>query len=235
MGTSGGSKGIPNPTGSATFRADLALILDEIRDRLDEQVDDFGDLGSLPDSWGGQQRWVKDEKTLYVEDDDDGWVPAVPSSTVGVLHVRDEKAANTEGGTGTAGAFTKRTLNTTVTNTIAGASIAADVITLPAGTYEIDAAAPAFGVGGHKLRLQKTNGTPATLIVGQSAFAQQAGTDQSVPNTLALLRGQFTLSGTDTLEVQHRVEATLATIGLGRRSNVGVVEVYCEVIIKQVA
>jgi len=44
-------------------------------------------------------------------------------------------AANTAGGTATAGAMRIRPLNTTVVNTISGCSLSSDQITLPAGTY----------------------------------------------------------------------------------------------------
>jgi hypothetical protein len=58
-----------------------------------------------------------------------------------LLHVRDEKTL-ADGGTSTS-SYTKRDLNTVVTNEIAGASLSSNQITLPSGTYYINASAPA--------------------------------------------------------------------------------------------
>ena len=63
-----------------------------------------------------------------------------------LLHIRDEKAQNTAGGTFTSGAWRTRDLNTVKTNEITGASLAANQITLPAGTYWVEWSAPAYVV-----------------------------------------------------------------------------------------
>src|SRR4051812_47395930 len=56
----------------------------------------------------------------------------------------DQKAANTAGGASVAGSWIARTLNATPLNTIVGASLAANQITLPAGTYIVDAQSDMF-------------------------------------------------------------------------------------------
>lgn len=230
MGVSGGSKGIGNPTGGAAFRADLANILDDVRRQIDKEVESFGDLGSLPESWAGQQAWVKDEKRLYVEDDDDGWSPAIPDPTPGVLHVREEQASGTNGGTFTSGAWQTRVLNVEKTNTITGASLAANQIILPAGDYELEADAPAWIVDFHKAKIRRVSGTPGDLLIGTSEYALTSG---GVYNR-SIVRGTFTLAAPTTLELQHRCSTTAATWGFGRAVSFSVVEVFAEVIIHKV-
>lgn len=158
---------------------------------------------------------------------------AYVDSKVGrILHVRDQKAANTAGGTFTQGAWQKRTLNTEVTNTITGASIntSTSVVTLPAGTFEIEARAPCYSVTSgnpHKAKWRNTTDGSDT-IVGASMGGQDAQTD-------AWVRGRFTIAATKNFELQHQIGTTEATTGFGLQSNMGVVEVYAEVIIRQVS
>ena len=89
-------------------------------------------------------------------------IEAIVTAARGYLHVRDEKNPVVDGGSFTAGPWVTRDLNTIVTNSIAGASLTGNEITLPAGSYAVDAWAPAYMVRSHKLRL--FNGT--VLIEG---------------------------------------------------------------------
>jgi hypothetical protein len=146
-----------------------------------------------------------------------------------LLHVRDEKADNTDGGTFTSGAWRTRTLNTEVTNEISGASLAANQITLPAGTYEIEASAPGFNCGDHKAKLCNLTDTADTLV-GTSESAGAANNS----NGRSLVRGRFTIAGAKVFELQHRCSSSQATNGLGQGGGFGVVEVYTDVIIRKV-
>ena len=91
----------------------------------------------------GWQRLPKstDDKILRLVSGYPAWSPeqtmVIPVFENAFLHVRDEKAANTPGGTFTASAWQKRDLNTVKTNQISGASLASNQITLPAGTYHV--------------------------------------------------------------------------------------------------
>jgi hypothetical protein len=147
-----------------------------------------------------------------------------------LLHVRDEKADNTDGGTFTSGAWRTRTLNTEVTNEISGASLAANQITLPAGTYEIEATAPGWNCGDHKTKLCNITDT-ADTIVGTTESAGAANNS----NGRSLVRGRFTIAGAKVFELQHRCSTTAATTGFGQGAGFGVVEVYAEVLIRKVA
>lgn len=148
-----------------------------------------------------------------------------------LLHVRDEKASGTNAGTFSDGADRTRTLNTTVTNEIDGASLASDQITLPAGTYEIAARAPARGVDNHKAWLYDTTGT-ATLVEGSSARTDSA----AATTTDSHVVGRFTLTAESDLELRHRCTASEATHGLGDPTGLsGRNEVYAEVRIWRLA
>ena len=147
-----------------------------------------------------------------------------------LLHVRDEKADNTDGGTFTTGAWQTRDLNTVKTNEIAGASLASDQITLPAGTYFIRARAPAFIVGSNVIKLRDITGA-TDLIIG--SVTRSGGSGDSAPDSV--IWGRFTLSVQSDLEIQHRGQATRSTDGFGNAAGVGVVEVYTEVDIRKIS
>lgn len=148
-----------------------------------------------------------------------------------LLHVREQQVANTDGGTFTSGAWRTRTLTTEVTNEITGASLASNQITLPAGTYEIDALAPAVSVGAHKAKLCNITDT-ADTIVGQS---MQNDAATGLHGSLAVVRGRFTIAAQKVFELQHRCATSRSTTGLGSASNLGVIEVYSDVMIRKIA
>lgn len=148
-----------------------------------------------------------------------------------LLHVRDEKTDGTQGGTATSGAWRTRDLNTTLTNEILGASLASNQISLPAGTYYIEARAPAFRTNGHKARLQNVTDT-TTILLGSNALSSGGADNQSD----SWVVGRFTLAAAKTLELQHQVESTQSSAGFGDNDGfAGVVEVYSDVRIWKLA
>lgn len=138
------------------------------------------------------------------------------------IRLEDQKTQNTAGGTFTSGAWQTRTLNTEVADTGNHCTLASNQFTLAAGTYEILAACPAAYCDGRQARLQNvTAGT--TLILGQNAYSSNQETD--VTMTAAVVRGVFTVAGSQALEIQHRCQSTRATNGFGSEMNWGT-EVY---------
>lgn len=170
---------------------------------------------------GGHPHYVNDSGTNFV-------------LTRPLLHVRDEKSAGTDGGTFTQGAWRTRTLNTTTTNEITGASLSSNQITLPAGTYQVFARAPGIGANGAITSFQARlrNATDGEdIIVGASVAQASSGSAGAID---AIVQGQFTLAAQKALELQHQTEFTLASTGLGRAADFGVTEVYSEVMIWKV-
>ena len=155
--------------------------------------------------------------------------PAAAAVAFDVLHVRDEKANNVAGGTASATTWNQRDLNTVMTNTITGASLASDQITLPAGTYDIVARAPVHESNRHKLRWRNTTDGTTTLI-GSSGYVAAADTMVG----LSFVKGRFTIAAEKVFELQHYTEAAKATNGLGIETNASVVEVYADVLITKV-
>ena len=76
----------------------------------------------------------------------------------------ETQASGTQGGTFTSGSYLKRTLNTTVVNNITGCSIASSVITLPAGSYYVQAWQPLYRTDQAKIKFRNTSdGTDAII------------------------------------------------------------------------
>ena len=153
-----------------------------------------------------------------------------PAQTV--LWVRDEKSSGTAPQALSATTWNKRDLGTTKVNTISGASISSSVITLPAGTYECSAFAGAINnitdSATHIIRLYDTTST-ALLVQGSSAYVGAT----SVPCTNSIIsEGQFTLSGTKNIELQHWTSAANAG---GKAASSGSTEVYAEVYIRKIS
>lgn len=153
-----------------------------------------------------------------------------PAALNYTMHIQDQKTSGTSGGTFTSGAWRTRTLNTVVTNTISGASLASNQITLPAGTYEISADCTASYVRYHKTKIY--NVTDATdVLLGTSEWCSATSGGDT---TKSSIHGVFTLSGAKVIEVQHICDTTRATDGFGFATSLGT-EVYSNVLIKKVA
>lgn len=145
------------------------------------------------------------------------------------LCLADEKAAGTDGGTFTFGAWRTRDLNTVRNNSIAGASLTANQFTLPAGTYFIIAQAPALNVGLHKAKLYNITAA-ADVIIGQTA---RSGV--STVLTPSIVLGVFVITSSTVFEIQHYCNTTNPDDGFGVAYSVGVVEVYTQLIIHKLA
>jgi hypothetical protein len=145
--------------------------------------------------------------------------------------VCDLKASGTAGGTATAAAWNTRTLNTVRANTITGASLAGNVLTLPAGTYKYSGSAPAFLAGGHQMRLY--NQTDSAQI--DAGSTERAGTgDDTVTRSVG--RGQFVLGATKNIVMQHYLASNSGgTNALGLALSSGAGEMYAELHLEKVA
>lgn len=150
------------------------------------------------------------------------------------IHVRDQKASGTSGGTLSSGTWNVRTLNTVVDNSITGASLASNRITLPSGTYDLDATLPAGRNGtdsGYSAKAAVYNVTDsAFLLIGGSAYTDASS--QSGGSFDTRVRGRFTLTATKDIDIRHYIQGSGVSGGLDMGT--GQVEVYTEVIIKKV-
>ena len=151
-------------------------------------------------------------------------MPPVPALGLEFLHVRDEKATTNNAGASAAGNQT-RTLNTVVTNTITGASLAANAVTLPAGTYRIFASAPAANSSSHRVRLLNTTDA-AVALFGTSEYAAA-----STIQTSSIIEGRIVIAAAKTFNLQHFIGTAQATFGLGVAVSDTFIEVYATLMI----
>jgi len=150
--------------------------------------------------------------------------PAADPFSSRLFHVADERVSGTAGGAATSGSWLIRTLQTVKTNDIPGASLASNIITLPAGKYWCQFTAHFF---------QNTNNSQHRLyntslgeMIALSINAHADATSTSASGGAA----QFTLQNPTKIELQYRVELTRGTDGLGEEMSWGV-EVYANVYI----
>ena len=150
-------------------------------------------------------------------------------ANVNFLHVRDEQATTVEGGNSTASGDVTRVLNTVVSNTIEGASLASNQITLPAGTYYIEALANT---------VSNVNWNRGFLYNVTDAAVEVLGicqdNDQGSGSANAAVVGIFVTTGEKVFELRHFTFSSV-TGGLGLATDDGTVEVYAEVVIEQLA
>jgi hypothetical protein len=158
------------------------------------------------------------QSTYRISWDGSAFQVVILSAISGYIKVSDQKASGTQGGTATTTNITAvRTLNTVEANTIAGASLAANTVTLPAGTYRVRASAPFCSTGTSKIFLY--NNTDSTYtVIGDSLLT---------PGT-ATLYGQFTITAQKDFRIRYYVGTTSGTNDLGANVNSGQVEVYAQ-------
>ena len=160
-----------------------------------------------------------------------------------LLHVRDRVSSGTAAQTFSSGnAWNQRRLQTVATNEISGATLTSNQISLPVGTYWIDArsAIRIGGTGGsdgteYRASLRLRNITAgSTLVLGENVNSKQffdglAGLSFWYSTSIPLV-GRFTLGGTTTIELQTWVNHTGIVTG-GRPTTTGEDEVYTDVMI----
>lgn len=175
-----------------------------------------GAAGLTPASGGG---------TVNFQRADGAW--AVPgSSGVSYAHFQEQQPSGSNStATLTGSAWSTLVLNATLTNGVGG-SLSSNQVTLPAGSYEIQADAvigPGAGSGNIKMRLR--NVTDATTpVVGPSMGGGKI-------DGMAM-RGYFTIAGTKVFALQCWTQNAGAT---GQAVTSGEVEVYASLYIRKVA
>lgn len=129
-----------------------------------------------------------------------------------VLVYSDQQTVGTNGGTSFV-AFTQRNLTTENYDNCNLGTLSSNRVTLSAGTYSVNACAPAYKGDWHQIRLWNVT-TAAAVIYGQSAYADSANEGQTHS---CLVNFVFTANGTDQYSIQHAVTNAVATNGWGVR------------------
>lgn len=139
------------------------------------------------------------------------------TNTPDYIYIRDEKSSGTQGGTFTLGAWRTRDLNTEVNDAGGHASLAANQVTLLAGTYRFRVSSPAFFVNGFKAKL--INITDTIEFLGTSELS-----DGNMPSR-SFVEGRFTIAASKVFEVQCIGTITRASNGFGLATSLAT-EVY---------
>jgi hypothetical protein len=171
----------------------------------------------------GQYAYIEATSSLMVYSGS-AWVDAVVNQ---VASFTEYQASGTNGGSSTAGSFIKRTLNTTLLNTITGCTLTASVISLPAGTYEFTA--NSITLNGNQSQIKLRNTTDSTDVLFSTNEYQPNGT---ATNPIA---GSFTIAGTKNFEIQYRVITAKASDGLGVDCGFTTSNCYTNCLIRKVA
>jgi hypothetical protein len=171
----------------------------------------------------GQYAYIEATSSLMVYSGS-AWIDAIVNQ---IASFTEYQASGTNGGSSTAGSFIKRTLNTTLTNSITGCTLTASVISLPAGTYEITANSITTNGAQTQIKLRNTTDSTDTIF----------GTNEYQTNGTATnpLTGSFTIAGTKNFEIQYRVLTSKATDGLGVDGTFGTSNCYTNCLIRKVA
>ena len=164
-------------------------------------------------------------RTLTLPGDADGEI-LTSNSSVGKFAsyaiIVDQKSSGTDAGSSSGGSWNTRDLNTELADPDGIVSISSNQFTLQAGSYFLEAFAPAYQPSRHKLKLYQTSGTAADIAFGTGTFTSNTNAIQST----AFLSCRLTISTATTYEIRHYVQESKSGNGLGVAISQGV-ELYC--------
>lgn len=137
-------------------------------------------------------------------------------SAVAHVFLKDLKNVGIDGGTFTSGDWQTRNLNTSVIIGMpSGITLNGDsTFTLAAGSYIVEAEAPAFGVEEHQAVLYNES-TAAIHTVGTSEYSQISGGPVS---TKSKVLASVNVVAATIFSIKHQCTTTVATNGLGQAS-----------------
>ena len=136
--------------------------------------------------------------------------------------IGDVKANDVDGGTFTEGDWRTRDLNTELADADDIVSISSNQFTLQAGSYLIEAHAPAYKTNRHMIKLYQTSGTPADIAFGTGMYANSS----YLGNVVSSVRARVTISTATTYEIRHQGDVSSTTYGFGLGANFSTTELY---------
>lgn len=145
-----------------------------------------------------------------------------------IAYLKDIRAAGTSGGTGTAGNYDIRVLNT-VEGDSSIVTLAANQFTLQAGTYDIDFQCPCYQTNRNQARLRNMTDS-TTAIVSQGAYSDAAA---ALSNSVRGF-GTVTITSAKVFQVQHRIQTTTGVSDFGITMNFTESEIFTIVKIQKI-
>jgi len=140
-----------------------------------------------------------------------------------IFIVEYNRTSGTAAGGSTAGSWQDRTIDTSVVNTIPGASLSSNQIVLPVGSYEVTGWCTSFRTGTTGSRL-RDDGDTTTYAISSAAYGDTSDGD----NILNHFNDYFTLGSSTTLDLQTKGGTTQGTDGFGRAASTGEQEIYVQ-------
>lgn len=132
-------------------------------------------------------------------------------------------------GSSVSGVWTKLPINAVVQNNISGASLATNVITLPAGNYEARGFASFYRVNRAQAKIIDTTNS-VDLILGSSIYSVNASGSSS---STSLIEGEFIISSSTDMEIQYYASSDRSSNGLGVDANTGSDELYSQIVFEK--
>ena len=129
---------------------------------------------------------------------------------ISIAIISDQKDASTDGGDFNSGDWRTRDLNTEISDPDGIVSVSSNQFTLGAGTYFLDAQAPAYRVDSHQLAIYDAT---AGAYLNYGSITQSRSTDQTV--TTAFVSFIHTITANNLYEIRHRGAATKSSNGFG--------------------
>lgn len=149
-------------------------------------------------------------------------------SITGFMHVVDERSSGSHGGSNATGTAT-RVLNTIKTNTISGANLSSNRVTLPAGTYIIDAKCMVFRTV--RARALLYNYTTSSYIMSGLSINPATSGASSVELPVKTM---VTFSTTTQVELRNYNSNSNSIDGYGVNVGDGRSNIYAEMLITKI-
>lgn len=143
------------------------------------------------------------DATTFLRGDNTFATPSGGAYETALLHVVNQQATATDGGGTTSGSFVKVPYNTVKTNEITGSSLSSNQVTLPSGTYYLQANCRLYRANEFKMVLRNTTDSTYDLI-GNGGFSSQGDNADTVAN----IDGRFTISAQKVFEIQMWTQRT---------------------------
>jgi len=154
----------------------------------------------------------------------------VPDAAQKIAFIKDSKPSGVNGGScdPVKGWEQIRDLNTLSGDT-SFVTLDANIFTLQAGTYIIEASAPAYLDGLHRAILVNAS-TSEILITGSNARSHNVagGMEPSI------IMGQVTIAASTNFAIKHRCATLLNNVGFGTPANFGIEEIYTQMKITKI-
>ena len=156
--------------------------------------------------------------------------------TIPIAVFLDQKASGTDGGAGTASAWTTSTINTTLSSSITGASLASNKITLPTGSYRVDFSRTFFSTLKTQLRFRSVTDGAKIYYANQAKISENPSSGGGTYHqSETVLNGSAIVTVTDATEefdMQYYIEQVFSTISLGAAASRSVVETYATITVQ---